>query len=75
MSRSSLWRLHPLGPDDLRVLVRRGLAAEGAHAGDEAIDAVVAACDGDARAAARRRSRSRPRWPGRAPMRPDAGAS
>ena len=51
MSRSSLWRLHPLGPDDLRVLVRRGLAAEGAHAGDEAIDAVVAACEGDARAA------------------------
>ncbi len=51
MSRSSLWRLHPLGPDDLRVLVRRGLAAEGALAGDEAIDAVVAACEGDARAA------------------------
>ncbi len=51
MSRSSLWRLHPLGPDDLRVLGRRGLAEEGAQAGDDAIDAVVAACEGDARAA------------------------
>ncbi len=51
MSRSSLWRLHPLGPDDLRALVRRGLAHEGAEAPEDAIDAVVAACEGDARAA------------------------
>jgi putative ATPase len=51
MSRSSLWRLHPLGPDDLRALVCRGLAEEQAEAPDEAIDAVVAACEGDARAA------------------------
>jgi putative ATPase len=51
MSRSSLWRLHPLSPDDLRTLVRRGLAEERAQAPDEAIDAVVAACEGDARAA------------------------
>ncbi len=51
MSRSSLWRLHPLGPDDLRALVRRGLAQEGAEAPEDAIDAVVAACEGDARAA------------------------
>ena len=46
MSRSSLWRLHPLGPDDLRALVRRGLAEEGAQRRDDAIDAVVAALRG-----------------------------
>jgi putative ATPase len=51
LSRASLWRLHPLSPDDLRTLVRRGLDLEGASATDEAIDAVVAACEGDARAA------------------------
>jgi putative ATPase len=51
MSRSSLWRLHPLGTDDLRSLVRRGLREERAEAPDDAIDAVVAACEGDARAA------------------------
>ena len=51
LSRASLWRLHPLSPDDLRVLIRRGLDAEGADAEPDAIDAVVAACEGDARAA------------------------
>ncbi|HEX4163611.1 MAG TPA: replication-associated recombination protein A, partial [Acidimicrobiales bacterium] len=51
LSRASLWRLHPLSPDSLRTLVRRGLEMEGADATDEAIDAVVAACEGDARAA------------------------
>ena len=51
LSRASLWRLHPLSPDDLRTLVRRGLDLEGAEAEAEAIDAVVAACEGDARAA------------------------
>jgi putative ATPase len=51
LSRASLWRLHPLSPDDLRTLVRRGLDLEDADATDEAIDAVVAACEGDARAA------------------------
>jgi putative ATPase len=51
MSRASLWRLHPLGADDLRTLVRRGLVVEGAEAEPDAIDAVVAACEGDARAA------------------------
>ncbi|HWD56609.1 MAG TPA: replication-associated recombination protein A, partial [Acidimicrobiales bacterium] len=51
LSRASLWRLHPLSPDNLRTLVRRGLDLEGADATDEAIDAVVAACEGDARAA------------------------
>jgi putative ATPase len=51
LSRSSLWRLRPLSDDNLRTLIRRGLAAEEAEAEDDAIDAVVAACEGDARAA------------------------
>jgi putative ATPase len=51
LSRSSLWRLRPLSDESLRTLVRRGLAAEEATADDQAIDAVVAACEGDARAA------------------------
>ena len=51
LSRASLWRLHPLSPDNLRTLIRRGLDLEGADAEDDAIDAVVAACEGDARAA------------------------
>jgi len=51
LSRSSLWRLRPLSPEDLRTLVLRGLEAEDADAEDDAIDAVVAACEGDARAA------------------------
>ena len=51
LSRSSLWRLRPLSPENLRTLILRGLAAEDAAATDDAIDAVVAACEGDARAA------------------------
>ena len=51
LSRTSLWRLHPLSADNLRTLVRRGLELEGAQAEEEAIDAVVAACEGDACAA------------------------
>jgi putative ATPase len=41
----------PAQPDNLRTLIRRGLEAEDATAEDDAIDAVVAACEGDARAA------------------------
>ena len=51
LSRSSLWRLRPLSPENLRTLICRGLEAEDAEADDDAIDAVVAACEGDARAA------------------------
>ena len=51
LSRSSLWRLRPLSAENLRTLVWRGLEAEEAAADDDAIDAVVAACEGDARAA------------------------
>jgi putative ATPase len=51
LSRASLWRLHPLSHDNLRTLVLRGLATEEVDADDDAIEAVVAACEGDARAA------------------------
>src|SRR5581483_1627721 len=51
MSRASLWRLHPLSAENLRTLIRRGLALEEADAEEDAIEAVVAACEGDARAA------------------------
>jgi putative ATPase len=51
LSRASLWRLHPLSPDNLRTLIRRGLDLEGADAEEDAIDAVVAASEGDARSA------------------------
>ncbi|HEX4081732.1 MAG TPA: replication-associated recombination protein A [Acidimicrobiales bacterium] len=51
MSRATLWRLEPLSPDDLAALVRRGLAVEGAEAEADAVDALVAAADGDARSA------------------------
>ncbi len=51
LSRATLWRLHPLAAGDLETLVGRGLAAEGASADPEAVAAVVAACEGDARAA------------------------
>jgi putative ATPase len=51
LSRTSLWRLHALSPDNLRTLIRRGLDLEGADAEEDAIDAVVAASEGDARAA------------------------
>jgi putative ATPase len=50
MSRSTLWRLEPLGDDDLREVVGRGLAAEGARAGTEVVSALVATSAGDARA-------------------------
>ena len=51
MSRSSLWRLHPLSADNLRTIVRRGLDVEAVDADEAAVDAVVAACEGDARVA------------------------
>lgn len=51
LSRSSLWRLHPLSADDLRTLIERGLELEGVQAEEDAIAAVIAACEGDARVA------------------------
>jgi putative ATPase len=50
MSRSTLWRLEPLSDDDLRVVAGRGLATEEVGADDDAIAALVATADGDARA-------------------------
>jgi len=49
LSRSTLFRLEPLGADDLRELVRRGLTAEGAEAEDEAVDHLVLRAGGDGR--------------------------
>ncbi|MDE3106682.1 MAG: replication-associated recombination protein A [Acidobacteriota bacterium] len=50
MSRSTLWRLHPLSSDELGELVERGLKLRGARADDEARSALIATADGDARA-------------------------
>jgi putative ATPase len=51
MSRSTLWRLHPLGEEDLATLVRRGLELRGATITDDALRAVTSSADGDARSA------------------------
>ncbi len=55
LSRSLLYRLEPLGPDDLRALIRRALEDERGLPGRvvtaEAVEALVAAADGDARVA------------------------
>jgi putative ATPase len=51
MSRSTLWRLRPLGDDDLATLVRRGLELRGASITDEALSAITSSADGDARSA------------------------
>jgi len=50
LSRSTLWRLQPLDAADLALLVERGLAVEGATATVEAVELLIASCDGDARA-------------------------
>ena len=49
MSRSTLFRLHPLGREALEELVRRGLAAEHATAADDAVGHLVARSGGDGR--------------------------
>jgi putative ATPase len=51
LSRTTLWRLEPIGEDDMATLVRRGLEAEGARAGGDVLRAIVGAAEGDARAA------------------------
>jgi putative ATPase len=51
LSRSTLWRLYALTDEEIRAVVRRGLAAEGSEADDGAIDELVSVADGDARAA------------------------
>jgi putative ATPase len=48
-SRSTLFRLEPLDRDAIRVLVDRGLQAEGATGTDEAIDLLLDRAGGDGR--------------------------
>ncbi len=50
-SRSTLFRLEPLGAAAIRALVERGLSAEGARAEEDAVRGLVARCSGDARSA------------------------
>jgi putative ATPase len=49
MSRTTLWRLRPLGEADLATLVGRALALRAADAEPEVIRALVASGEGDAR--------------------------
>jgi putative ATPase len=51
LSRSSLFRLHPLAPEAVRTLLRRGLESEKAEADDDALDHLLGRADGDARVA------------------------
>ena len=51
LSRSTLWRLEPLSPEELDAVVQRGLAAEEATADADARLALAGVADGDARAA------------------------
>ena len=51
LSRSSLFRLHPLSPEAIRELLRRGLEVEKAEADEEALAHLVDRADGDARVA------------------------
>jgi putative ATPase len=48
-SRSTLFRLEPLDSDAMRILVTRGLEAEGASASQEAVDLLVDRAGGDGR--------------------------
>ena len=49
MSRSTLFRLDPLGPEAVRCLLERGLAAEEVAADDDALDLLVDRSAGDGR--------------------------
>jgi len=51
LSRSTLWRLHPLSIEDLVSLVQRGLELEGMQADADAIDLIASVAAGDARSA------------------------
>jgi putative ATPase len=51
LSRSTLFRLEPLGPDALTLILHRALTHEGVTADDDAIDLLINLVDGDARAA------------------------
>jgi putative ATPase len=49
LSRSTLFRLHALDDEAARLLIARGLAAEGATAAAEAVDHLAARANGDGR--------------------------
>ena len=49
MSRTTLWRLHPLESAALATLVARGLELKSASADEDAVEALVASGEGDAR--------------------------
>jgi len=51
LSRSTLWRLEPLGPAEVEAVVRRALVVEAAVASDEAVQLLAGRADGDVRAA------------------------
>ncbi len=51
LSRSTLFRLHPLPPEAVTALVRRALAIEGVEADDDAVAHLVDRAGGDGRAA------------------------
>ena len=51
MSRTSLWRLHPLSSENLATLVSRGVTLRGVTVDDAVAKALVASADGDARSA------------------------
>ena len=50
LSRSTLFRLQPLGDESMRVLAQRGLDAEAATADEDAIAHLINLVDGDGRA-------------------------
>ena len=49
MSRTTLWRLHPLRVEDLLILLTRAQELRRVTLNDESIEALVASADGDAR--------------------------
>ncbi len=49
LSRSTLFRLESLGPDELRTVAERALDHEGAKADSDALDHLIDLADGDAR--------------------------
>ncbi len=50
-SRSTLFRLEPLDPEDLSILIRRGLFAERASASEDAVTHIASRASGDGRQA------------------------
>ena len=50
-SRSTVFRLHPVGEDDIVALLRRGLEAEGRTAAEDVLRIIAVRCTGDARQA------------------------